>query len=159
MRCGHVRALVSFDMIVHVGDTCPQAYYVDETATTFYFGEIGTSATAVFADPALLMLAKVTRRAVGVVLSARVAPRRAQSRPTADPPEPMSPHPAVWIDAGVTVADGCPIWFDIHGDVVDIVVLDTTTLSLAFRHRGLLEFAGLVSDAARTMRDTRKQAS
>lgn len=151
-------ALVSFDVTVHVGDTCPLRYYVDETTTTLYFGETCTSATVVLANPALLALAEVTRHAVGAVLSVGDTPHRAESRTAADSPDAMSPHPAVWIDAGVTIADGCPISFEVHGTVVHIVVLDTTTLCLTFWHRTLLEFARLVGEAARIVRHTSNEA-
>ena len=124
---------------VHVGNTCPLDYCVDETATTLYFGEIGTSATLLFADQALLTLAAVTREAVDVALSTRDVPELVDSRPTADPPDYQSPHPAIWTDTGATVANRCPIHFEVDGFVTRIVLLDTTTLCLTFWRQGLLE--------------------
>jgi hypothetical protein len=46
----------------------------------------------------------------------------------------------------------------VHGTVVHIVVLDTTTLCLTFWHRTLLEFARLVGEAARIVRHTSNEA-
>lgn len=151
-----VSARVSFDVSVHIRKGCPLTYSVDETATTLYIGEIQTSAFIAFADQALLTLADVTTRAVTALLSARTPSHDTDSRPVADPPDAMSPHPPVWINPGITVADGCPISFVLYSDCLAIVVQDTDTLILTFWPAVFLEFARLVSEAAGDMLNTRK---
>ncbi len=142
----HASALVSFDVGVHIRDTCPLEYHVDDAETTFYFGEIGTTATIDFADQALLAVADVAAEAVGALLSERaLTPPVVDPRPTAEPENALAPHPAIRIDTSVTVADCCPMNFQVDGQSVQIVVLDTTTLCLTFQDRALLEFALLTS--------------
>lgn len=153
-----VSALVTFDLSVNVGDTCPLAYHVDATATTFYVGEIGTSAIVVFADQALATLATVTADAVTALLSTRDTPGWMDSPSVVDRVDDRPADPEVWIGAGIAVADGCPISFQLNRDCVDIVVLDTATLCLTFRWRGLMEFARLASEAAGTMLDARRRS-
>jgi len=161
-------ALVSFDVDVHVGDTCPLTYYVDDKSTTVYVGEIGTTAIVMFADQALLTLATVTTDAATALLSARAAPGPTTSEPAAgaDRPDTGTPDPEVWINAHMTVHDDCPISFQLHHDSAYIVLnnllgslVGTAALCLRFSYRGLLEFARVVSEATGAMLDARRQRS
>jgi hypothetical protein len=151
--------LVTFDVTLHVGDACPLDYCVDQTGTTLYVGEIGTSATIMLADPALLTLARVTRDAVHAALSALDVVDRPDATPTEYPPDLVSGHPDLWTDTIVTVAESCPISFILDGEIASILLPDDTTLRLTFHRRGLLEFAQLANDAAAAMLHRRQSCT
>lgn len=151
--------VVSVSATVHVSDACPLDCHVDDVGTTFYFGDVGTSAIVVFADPALLTLAQVTTDAVNALMSEPIRRRAADEHAMARPVDTVATCPQMWTETAVTVAGHCPISFVVDGDIVEIVVLDAETLCLTFRPSTLLAFARLVNNTVVALPHARRHAS
>lgn len=143
---------VAFDVTVFVRDTCPLDCHVDKDSTTIEINLVGTTVILNLTDEPLLTLADTVAQAATAMLSDRRARRpHANTRRYTEPEDADSPLPPIRVDTTVDITGPCPMSYDVDENSNQIVVCDSTTLTLSFDDQPLLTFALLTSEAARTV--------